>query len=77
MKYPFGPRDAKVVKNLLALAEPDVIEQAWVRALNHQDFPIIGTLSDLERHFARFTLDAPVKTNDVGTGFVNSVTEGF
>ena len=76
-EYPFGPRDAKVVKNLLALAEPDAIEAAWERALDHQGFPSICSLPDFERHFPRFTTDHRGKTSDVGTGFVNSVTEGF
>jgi hypothetical protein len=52
--YPFGPRDAKVVANLLARAEPDVIVAAWERALRHQGFPTVGTLAQLEQHLAQF-----------------------
>lgn len=55
--YPFGPRDAKVVSNLLARAEPDVIVAAWGRALRHQGYPTVATLVDLEMHLARFVAE--------------------
>ena len=52
--YPFGPRDARVVTNLLARAEPDAIAGAWERGLRHQGYPTVATLAQLEQHLAQF-----------------------
>jgi hypothetical protein len=57
-KYPFGPRDARAVSTLLAQAEPDVVSRAWRRALAHQGFPTVATLSELSTHLAHFVADA-------------------
>jgi hypothetical protein len=64
--YPFGPRDAKAVSNLLARAEPDAIVAAWERALRHQSFPTVATLAQLEQHLAQFI--APPRA-DVTKGY--------
>jgi hypothetical protein len=58
-KYPFTPRDAKAVTQLLALAEPDAIAAAWSRALRHPGFPTVRTLAELVTHFAHFVGAAP------------------
>jgi len=53
--YPFdGGRDARVVSNLLARAEPGPLLEAWRRALRHQGFPTVSTLADFDRHLPRF-----------------------
>jgi hypothetical protein len=57
-KYPFGPRDARAVSTLLAQAAPDVVARAWRRALAHQGFPTVATLSELSAHLAHFVADA-------------------
>jgi hypothetical protein len=57
-RYPFGPRDARAVSTLLAQAAPDVVARAWRRALAHQGFPTVATLSELSTHLAHFVADA-------------------
>lgn len=52
--YPFGPRDAAAVRDLLAKGEPDVIADAWARALQHRGFPTVSTLGELVQHLAHF-----------------------
>jgi hypothetical protein len=56
-KYPFGPRDARAVSTLLTQAAPDVVSRAWRRALAHQGFPTVATLSELSAHLAHFVAD--------------------
>lgn len=54
-KYPFdGGRDAKLVSNLLARAEPGPLLEAWKRALRHEGYPTVATLADFDRHLPRF-----------------------
>jgi hypothetical protein len=53
-KYPFSPRDAKAVSQLLALDTPPTVVSVWDRALRHSGFPTVRTLSELVTHFAHF-----------------------
>ena len=66
--YPFGPRDAKVVANLLARAEPDAIVAAWERALRHQGYPTVATLAQLEQHLAQFVAAPRPPVRDLTKG---------
>lgn len=76
-RYPFQPRDAKAVKDMLSHSEPSLIESAWVKALNHQGFPNVSTIPELQRHFAHFVGERGASRDNVGTFTTNSVTEGF
>jgi hypothetical protein len=69
-KYPFTPRDAKAVTQLLALALEPTILAAWERALRHVGFPTVRTLSELVTHFAHFVTGPPVRgrTDDATAG---------
>lgn len=60
-KYPFTPRDAKSVAQLLTLAIDPTILAAWDRALRHTGFPTVRTLAELVTHFAHFVAPAPVR----------------
>lgn len=75
-KYPFTPRDAKAVKALLALAEPEAIAGAWRRALRHQGYPTVSTLPELEKHLARFLGTGPPQST-VGAFTETSISEGL
>ena len=57
--YPFKPRDAASVRDLLAAAEPEVISHAWVRALRHGGFPTVSTLAELHQNLAHFVGTGP------------------
>ena len=58
-EYPFGPRDAAAVRDLLAAEGPDVIAPAWARALRHGGFPAVSTLPELHRNLAHFVGAGP------------------
>lgn len=59
-KYPFTPRDAAAVKGLLQTGStPEVLVEAWRRALAHQGYPAVSCLSELLGHLAHFVGAAP------------------
>lgn len=57
--YPFRPRDAAHIRDLLAQADPSEIEAAWRRALRHQGYPSVSTLSELLTNLAHFRGTGP------------------
>ena len=52
--YPFTPRDAKAVSQLLALGLEPTIDATWARALAATGYPLVRTLSELVMHFAHY-----------------------
>lgn len=58
-KYPFSPRDAKAVQQLLTLGIEPTVVSVWDRALRHSGFPTVRTLSELVTHFAHFLTGPP------------------
>lgn len=63
--YPFKPRDAKAVSELLALESvPERISTVWRQALRSTGYPTVRTLPELVTHFAHFVGSAPSSTRD-------------
>ena len=53
--YPFKPRDARAVSELLAIEPvPERIAVVWRQALRSMSFPRVRTLPELVTHFAHF-----------------------
>ena len=87
-EYPFGGRDAAALRDLLKAADPDVLADAWGRALMHRGFPAISTLSELHRNLAHFVgAGAPIGpppfdpnngiTRSTGNSYPNNVNVGL
>lgn len=54
-RYPFDGRAARVVQQLLGLADsPDDVVAAWEAAVQHRGFPSVATLPELAQHLPRF-----------------------
>jgi hypothetical protein len=56
-EYPFQPRDARAVQQLLAMTpvgDGARLVSIWSQALAHQGFPTVRTLPELVTHFAHF-----------------------
>ena len=52
--YPFGPRDGKAVKEMLAVSGQPEILAAWSKALGSSEWPTVRTLPELGKHLAHF-----------------------
>lgn len=52
--YPFGPRDGKAVKEMLAVSGQPEILAAWIKALGSSEWPTVRTLPELGKHLAHF-----------------------
>lgn len=61
-RYPFGPRDARHVTELLALGDPAAVERAWRAALASDAYPRVRTLAELARHWTHFLGTGPPST---------------
>jgi hypothetical protein len=60
VSYPFQPRDARHVSQLLATGtEPAAIATSWERALRHSGFPTVATLGELVGSLAHFVGPGP------------------
>jgi len=72
--YPFAPRDAAAVTSLLAsLGSTEAVTDAWARALAHQGWPTVATLSQLVQHLAHFVGSSAGESGLRGTGPVRAV----
>ena len=58
--YGFRGVDARKVSDLIALGDDAEVVSRWKRALTHQGFPTVRSLSDLVVHWNRFGGSAPV-----------------
>ena len=54
-KYPFAPRDAAAVRDLLGSSDDvEALERAWRRALKHTGFPAVSTVHEFAKNLAHF-----------------------
>lgn len=58
-RYPFAPRDAKALANMLARSDPPTIRDAWARALREATHPPIACIYELEPKLAHFIGTGP------------------
>jgi hypothetical protein len=78
--YAFGPRDARAVSELLALAPPEVVCERWARALRHSGFPSVQTLPQLVAQLNFFAAPPPSATtpkHDPNEGITHGAQEDF
>jgi uncharacterized protein YdaU (DUF1376 family) len=59
--YGFQPIDARKVADLLALGPDDEIVARWKRALAHQGYPAVSSLTDLVKNWNAFGGSGPVR----------------
>lgn len=56
-KYPFKPRDAKAVKEMLGFADPFEVVKRWRRALGRTKYPTTRTIPELAANWTHFASD--------------------
>ncbi len=72
-KYPFTPRSAAEVSRLLATGmTPEVIGQAWIRALTHIGFPSVSTFGELATNLPHFIGAGTQKTEAKGAAWTQA-----
>lgn len=57
--YPFSPRDAAALRDLLAAADVPTITEAWTRALRHRGYPTVSTFVELHANLSHFVGAGP------------------